>query len=88
MEIQSIGNFLKCMKVLLIRSPIMEGYGVPTGPLLSPNESSSTGIGLLLIELLIKGIPWQSPKNPGCGQENELLSANCPIAGDNTHTTH
>ena len=34
-------------------------------PLL-PKVTSITGIGLHLIELLAKVVPWKSPNNPGC----------------------
>lgn len=37
----------------------------PAGQVLSPNEASSIGIELHIIELLAKGIPWESPNNPG-----------------------
>ena len=43
----------------------------PTGYLLLPNEASSTGIGLHLIELLAKGISWESPDVPGCCQDSK-----------------
>lgn len=36
----------------------------PTVHLLTPNEPSSTTIGLHLIEFLVKGILWELPNNP------------------------
>ena len=42
-----------------MKSPSNEGDGTPNEHLLSPNDASnSTGIGLHLIELLAKGVPW------------------------------
>jgi hypothetical protein len=38
---------------------------------LSPNEASSKGIGLHLIELLAN-IAWEPSNNPGCCQEYQL----------------
>lgn len=44
--------------------------------LLLLNDASSTGTGLHLIELLAKGVPWETPTNPGCCQDYKLLSTN------------
>ena len=52
------------------------GDRAPTGHLLSPNEASSPKIGLHIIELLAKGIPWESPNNTSYFQDYRLLSAN------------
>ena len=45
-----------------MKSPNNGGDRVPTGHLLSPNEASSTGTALHSIELLAKGVSWNSPK--------------------------
>ena len=45
------------------------GDSTLTGHFLSPNEASSTGNELHLIELLVKGVPWEPPNNPGCCQD-------------------
>ena len=48
------------------------GDRIPTGHLLSPNETSSTGIGLHLVEMLVKGVFWESPNNPdGCSPQTD-----------------
>ena len=63
----------------------------PTGYLLSPNEASSTVIGLHLIELLAKEVPWESSNNSGCYLDCRLLSTKkhqVPIAEDNIYITH
>ena len=39
-------------------------------------QASKTGIGLHLIELLVKGVPWESPNNSGCCQDYRLLFTN------------
>lgn len=39
-------NFLKYMKMTLIKTSNSEVYGVPTDYLLSPSKASSTGTGL------------------------------------------
>lgn len=55
--------------------------------LLSLNKALSTRIGLHLIWLLDKEVPWEFPNNLGCGQDCGLLSTNCyqgPIGEDNT----
>ena len=44
----------------------MGGDRVPSGNLLSPNESSSIRTGLHPIELLTKSVLRNSPNNPGC----------------------
>ena len=60
------GNFLKYMKVILMKSPNNVGSEVPTGHLSSPSEAFSSRTGLYPIELLAKGITWKSPpNNPG-----------------------
>lgn len=49
--------------------------------ILSPTKASSKGIGLHLIELLVKGFPW------GYCQDYRLLSTDqqqSPVAEDNT----
>lgn len=61
--------------------------------LLSPNEASSTRIGLHLIELLAKSqqTTQEYSNNPGCCQDNRFLSTNWqqgPITKDNIYTTH
>lgn len=59
--------------------------------LLSTNEASSAKIGLYLIELLTKGISWDSLNNIGYWQDNRLFSANWQdgtIAGDDTYIIH
>lgn len=64
---------------------------VATGYILLPSEVSSTGIGLHLFELLLKGIPSKSPNNPGYYLEYRLLSTNweqSSITEGNTYTTH
>jgi hypothetical protein len=58
-----------------------------TGYFLSPNEASSTGIGLHLIGLLVKGTSKEFLDNLGRCQDYRLLSINQwqgPIA-DNTY---
>lgn len=47
-------NFLKYMKVTLMRPPNNGRDRVPTGQLFSPNKASSTGTGVHSIELLTK----------------------------------
>lgn len=42
------------------------GKTVPTGHLLSPNEASTTGIGLHPIELLTRVVLWKSSNSPDC----------------------
>ena len=42
------------MKAIQIKLPDNEEHRIPTDYLLSPNETSSTGIGLHPIELLVK----------------------------------
>ena len=57
-----------------MKSPNNEGDRVPTGHLLSPNEASSTRIGLYLIELLAKEGPMRPLNNPCFCKGNRLLS--------------
>ena len=40
---------------------------------LSPNKASSTGIGLPLIEVLIKGVPPDSSNNPGSCKDDKAV---------------
>ena len=65
-----------------------EGERASTRHLLSPNEFSTTGIGLHLIKLLAKGIQKENPqvdqvvaKTKGCCQQG-------PTAENNTPTIH
>jgi hypothetical protein len=48
----------------------------PTGHLLPSNEASNARIGLHLIELLARGVPWESSNNLCCCRGNSLLSIN------------
>lgn len=48
----------------------------PTGYLLSPDKASSAEIGLHLIELLAKRVPWKPPNNPDYCQDCELFLTN------------
>ena len=57
-----------------MKSPSNGGGSAPTGHLFSPNEASSTGIGLHLLELLANEVFWKFPKNPGYWQDHGLLS--------------
>ena len=59
--------------------------------LLSPNEASSTGIGLYILDLLSKGVSWECPNNTGHCKDSRLFSRNWqkgPVAEHNTFTTH
>lgn len=47
METQHSANFLKYMKMILMKSLNNEGNGVPTGHLLLPKEVSSMGTGYI-----------------------------------------
>lgn len=40
------------------------------------HETFSTGVGLHLVELLAKGVLWESLNNPGFCQDYRLLSTN------------
>jgi hypothetical protein len=66
------------------------GGGALIGHLLSPKDSR-TGIELYLIELLVKGVPWEPLNNPGFCQGYVLLFTNGwqgPIVENNAYTTH
>ena len=54
-----------------MKSPKVTGQSV-TGYLLSPNEASSTGNGLHLIESLAEGVPWGPSNNSGYCQDYRL----------------
>lgn len=64
------------MKTTEIKLPNNRGDKVPTGHLLSSKEASTTRVGLRLIELFARGVPWESVNNPGCCKDNRLLSTN------------
>lgn len=58
---------------------------------LVPKWSLSIKSGLHVIELSVKEVPWESPNNTGCGQQNKLLSKNWAkgfTAKNNTCTMH
>lgn len=38
--------------------------GTPDDSLSSPNEDGSSWIGLCIIKLLAKGVPWETPNKP------------------------
>lgn len=59
METYCNGNFLKYMKVILMRSQNNKEDGVPNDCLLPPHEASSARTGLHLINLLVKNVPWK-----------------------------
>lgn len=61
------------MKVILIKCPNNEEDRIPAGHLLSPNELSSNRNGSVT-GWLGGGGGWKSPNNPGCCQDNRLLS--------------
>jgi hypothetical protein len=68
METEYIGNFLKCIQVILMKPPNNGGeHQVSNGHLLLTKKTSSCGTGLNSIELLIKGVPWKSINNLGFG---------------------
>lgn len=48
------------MQIISMKSPNNGGDGTLNGHRSSPNEASSTRIGLHLIEWLLKGVPWES----------------------------
>ena len=64
--------FLKYMKAILKKFPNDEGKGVPPSHVLTPNEASSSGIVLHLIQLLYKSTR-RTPNNPLCCQAYRLL---------------
>jgi hypothetical protein len=45
----------------------------PISHLLPSNKASNQKIGLHLIELLVKGVPWEYPDSQGCCQDCRLL---------------
>lgn len=47
---------------------------VVTDYLLSANKVSIIWTGLYSIDLLAKEVPWNSPNNPACCQDDTLLS--------------
>lgn len=49
-----------------MRSPNDRRHRISVDYLLLLNEASSSKIGLHSIELLVKGVPWESSNNPGC----------------------
>lgn len=50
-----------------MRSSNNGGDRIPTGHLLLPNKTSSTGTDLLSVEVFpAKGAPWVSPNKSGC----------------------
>lgn len=59
-------NFLKYMKVTLVKFLSNEEDRVPVGPFLIPKEASCTGTRLYPIELLVKGFLWRSYKPDHC----------------------
>lgn len=74
MEIWFSGNFLKYTKIIM-KSPTLSGYSIPTGHLLSPNVASNSRTALHSTELLDKGISWKSPNNLSC-QDKWLFFTN------------
>lgn len=62
------------IKTIEMKSPNSKRDRTPTSHFLSPNKASSTRTGLHLVELLGKGVPWESPNNPDCYQDYKLLS--------------
>lgn len=69
MEISCSGNFLKYMKVILIRCPNIGGDEVPTGHPLSAKEASNTVTEMHSVEFFAsKGVQWKSTNNTGCCQ--------------------
>ena len=64
LEPQCSGNFLKYMKLILMRSLNNGGPEVQTSRLLSTNKTSNTR--LHSTELLANGVSWKSLKNPDC----------------------
>jgi hypothetical protein len=54
------------MKVILVRSPNNEIYGVSIGHLLSLNKASMSETVLNSIELSAKGVSWKYQNNLGC----------------------
>ena len=69
-------NFLKYIKVILMKSLSIAGCGVPTDLLLSPNEPFCTRTELHTINyMLAKGVLWKSPNTSGCYQDNRLYFA-------------
>lgn len=67
------------MKVNYMKLSNNGGSRVPSDKFLTPNKTSSTGIGLYLIELLDKGTPWESLKNPGYFRDSRLSSTIVPF---------
>lgn len=69
------------MQSILINFPNNEEDRVPTGHF-SPSLFHLTEVGIT--------VTWKSPNNPGCCQDNKLLSTNCQQdpTDDNTHITH
>lgn len=61
------GNLIGITKIIGVTEP--QNF-------LKPNEASSIGIGLHLVELLTNEVPWISPNNSGCFQGCKLLLIN------------
>lgn len=59
-------NFIKYIKVTLIRTPSNGWYGDLTGHLLYPGKVCSGSIRLHSTEFLAKEVPWKSRNNGGC----------------------
>lgn len=45
----------------------------------SPNEASSTQIGLHLIIFMGKGVSWECPNNTGCSQDSSQIEFMAPL---------
>lgn len=64
------------MKAIKLQVPNNREDRGPTSYLFLPHEASSSGIGLSLIELLAKGVPWEFANNLDYIYDYRLLFTN------------